>query len=71
MILPVPEGYVRILRGSARAVVVDPCAGAVSEILGEGPLYNWAQRHSERREYMGRGAAFGVPLPVCNVRVVV
>jgi hypothetical protein len=69
--LPVPEGYVRIKHGAARAVVVGPCAPAVDTILGERPLYDWAQVHAERREYTGRGKAYGVPLPECDIRVVV
>ena len=71
MRLPVPEGYVRVKQGTARAVVVAPCAPAVDGILGEQSLYDWAQAHEERREYAGRGPAFGVPLPECDFRVVV
>lgn len=71
MRLPVPDGYVRINEGAARAVVVASCAPAVDGILGERSLYEWASTHAERREYMGRGPTFGVPLPECGIRVVV
>ncbi|MGQ0643274.1 MAG: lipopolysaccharide kinase InaA family protein [Gemmatimonadaceae bacterium] len=71
MRLPVPDGYVRIKQGPATAVVVAPCAPAVDSILGERPLYDWARVHAERQAYTGRGPAYGVPLPQCDVRVVV
>ncbi|MGH7709649.1 MAG: hypothetical protein ACREOG_00100, partial [Gemmatimonadaceae bacterium] len=71
MSLPVPEGYVRVKQGAARAVVVASCAPAVDSILAVRPLYDWAAAHAERREYSGRGPAYGVPLPECNIRVVV
>ncbi len=71
MRLPVPEGYVRVKQGTARAVVAASCAPAVDGILEGGPLYDWARARTERREYAGRGPAYGVVLPECNVRVVV
>jgi 3-deoxy-D-manno-octulosonic acid kinase len=43
----------------------------VDSILSRRPLYEWAREHSERHEYRGRGTAYGVPLPDCNLRVVV
>ncbi len=71
MRLPVPDGYVRVNEGAAHAVVVAACAPALDGILGERSLYDWARTHAERREYMGRGPTFGVPLPECGIRVVV
>lgn len=71
MRLPVPDGYIRVKQGSARAVVVASCAAAVGTILNEGSIYDWARAQAERREYFGRGPAYGVLLPDCSVRVVV
>ncbi len=71
MRLPVPDGYVRVDASGAHAVVVAACAPALKGILGERSLYEWSRAHAERREYMGRGPTFGVPLPDCGMRVVV
>lgn len=71
MRLPVPDGYVRLNEGFARAVVIAPCAPAVGSIISERSLYEWASMHSERRAYLGRGPTYAVPLPDCGVRVVV
>lgn len=71
MRLPVPDGYIRVKQGTARAVVVASCGPAVGSILDEGSVYDWARTQTERREYSGRGPAYGVLLPDCNVHVVV
>ena len=47
------------------------CGPAVGNILDEGSVYEWARAQTERREYTGRGPAYGVLLPECSVRVVV
>ncbi|MGQ0537680.1 MAG: lipopolysaccharide kinase InaA family protein [Gemmatimonadaceae bacterium] len=79
MRLPLPEGYVRLeleahgggSAGVTRAVVLQACADAVRGVLEGGSLYEWARAQPDRREYVGRGPAFGVSLPGCEPRLVV
>ena len=71
-----PGGYERLLLPHAVAVartdIVQPLRRSL--LKGDGSartLYDYAARHSGARRLRGRGAAYAVPLPDTDVRVVV
>ena len=72
----VPPGFERLLLGHAVAVARSEVAGSVrgSLLNADGTrstLHEFAARHPGARPLAGRGAAYAVPLPQSNVRVVV
>jgi hypothetical protein len=66
-----PEGYVRYLLWGADVVVALEYADAVRDAFAAKTLYGWAEQHPQRRDYRGRGAVYGAPLPGTSTRVVV
>ena len=58
----VPEGYLALRQGTARAVVRSDAADAVRRALDGSTLHDFAARHPARREFRGRGVAFAIPL---------
>src|SRR4051812_8165519 len=66
-----PAGYTRFLQGTADVVALGACAEAVRRAVGARSLYDYAASHPGRRELRGRGAAYAVPLPDGETRVVV
>ena len=66
-----PAGYTRFVLSGADVVALGTCADAVRRAIGERSLYAYAATHPARRELRGRGAAYAVPLPDGQTRVVV
>jgi len=66
-----PAGYTRFVLSGADVVALGTCADAVRRAIGERSLYAYAAAHPARRELRGRGAAYAVPLPDGQTRVVV
>src|SRR5687767_2311730 len=66
-----PAGYTRFSLSGADVVALGSCADAVRRAFGDRSLYAYAASHPARRELRGRGAAYAVPLPDDQVRVVV
>jgi len=66
-----PAGYTRFLLSGADVVALGSCADAVRRAFGAQSLYAYAASHPARRELRGRGAAYAVPLPDGETRVVV
>jgi len=66
-----PDGYTRFLVSGADVVVLGTHADAVRRALATRSLYVYAATHPARRELRGRGAAYAVPLPDGQTRVVV
>src|SRR3982751_3425654 len=67
----VPAGYTRFRHGGADVVALGTCADAVRRAVDDRSLYAYAAAHPGRRELRGRGAAYAVPLPDGETRVVV
>jgi hypothetical protein len=68
---PAPEGYTRFVHRGIDVVALGACADAVRRALADTSLYAYAAAHPGRRELRGRGAAYAVPLPDNETRVVV
>jgi len=66
-----PVGYSRFTHSGIDVVALGTCADAVRHALDDGSLYAYAAGHPARRELRGRGAAYAVPLPDGETRVVV
>lgn len=66
-----PAGYTRFLLAGADVVALGTCADAVRRAFGDRSLYAYAASHPARRALRGRGAAYAVPLPDGQTRVVV
>lgn len=66
-----PAGYTRFMLSGMDVVALGTCADAVRRAVGDGSLYAYAATHPARRELRGRGAAYAVPLPDGQTRVVV
>lgn len=66
-----PAGYTRFLLSGADVVALGTCADAVRRAFSARSLYAYAASHPARRELRGRGAAYAVPLPDGETRVVV
>ena len=67
----VPAGYTRFEAVGAEVVARETHAGAVRRAMDGSSLYAFAAQHPARRELRGRGAAYAVPLPDSEMRVVV
>lgn len=67
----VPPGYTQFAVSGADVVAIDRCASAVRQAMSSSSLYAYAARHPDRRELRGRAAAYAVPLPDGETRVVV
>jgi hypothetical protein len=67
----VPDGYTRFEIAGADVVALAPCAESVRQALGGHTLHAYAASHPGRRELLGRGKAYAVPLPDGSTRVVV
>lgn len=67
----VPAGYTRFLVSGAEVVALSAFADAVRQACDARSLYAYAAAHPARRELRGRGAAYAVPLPDGQTRVVV
>ena len=69
--LHAPAGYTRFSLSGADVVALGSCADAVRQAFDGRSLYAYAATHPARRELRGRGAAYAVPLPDGETRVVV
>jgi 3-deoxy-D-manno-octulosonic acid kinase len=67
----VPAGFTSFTIGRARAVCATHVADALRTALATGTLFQYAERHPQKRALMGRGVAYAVPLPDDVERVVV
>lgn len=67
----VPAGMVRVHSGPRTAVVRPAFAADARALLASESLYDAAAGTAGARRLQGRGAVYGIPLPVSGVRVVV
>lgn len=66
-----PRGYTQFTVGSARVVCAEPFADDFRAALRDSTLYDFASRNPRARAFAGRGASYGVPLPLSGEPVVV
>jgi tRNA A-37 threonylcarbamoyl transferase component Bud32 len=68
---PPPPGYRRFLIKGAEVVARAELLDALRSSLAAGSFYAFAAQHPHKRVLSGRGAAYAVPLPGTDVRIVV
>lgn len=66
-----PAGYVQFLAGQTRVVCTEHVRDAVTAVLGDASLYEYAAQHAKARSFSGRGLSYAVPLPGDVEQVVV
>jgi 3-deoxy-D-manno-octulosonic acid kinase len=60
---PLPEGYIQLTINNCQAVACTWAAPALSALLAEGTLHEWAAAQPDREVMHGRGVNYGVMLP--------